>query len=204
VNNTDLEKALQKAKVPEPRPGFWDELPGNVQRAIDRGEAADRRKEAVAAPGIFELLLRKAAVPLAFAVICVMIGFRWGANSRKPEVQPSELAEARACWREVAALFPNQLEAIVFDQQGSSVVLSDKANQPSSPPIYLKLCDDTGCKRFITFSGQQIKVNGESFEVLVGRDGEVLLVGDAKVWNSSNRASNLGGYKVVAIPLANS
>ena len=204
MNNTDLEKVLKKAKVPEPRPGFWDELPGSVQRAIDRGDFTRHTEESVAAPGIFEFIFRKAALPLAFAAICVTIGFLWGANSRKPEVQASELAEARACWREVAALFPNQLEAIVFDQQGSRVVLADKANQPSSPPIYLKLCDTKGCKRFITFSGQQIKVNGESFEVLVDRQGEVLLVGDAKVWKSSKDVSSFGSYKVVAFPLANS
>jgi hypothetical protein len=68
----------------------------------------------------------------------------------------------------------------------------------------LKLCDTKGCKRFITFSGQQIKVNGESFEVLVDRQGEVLLVGDAKVWKSSKDVSSFGSYKVVAFPLANS
>jgi hypothetical protein len=195
---------LKKARVPEPRPGFWDELPGDVQRAIERGEVAFRRDGSAAAPRILKLFLKKAGLPLAFAAICVMVGFFWGANARSLEVQASELTEASACWHEVAALFPNQLEAIIFDQQGSRVVLSDKANRPSSPPIYLKLCDEKGCKRFITFSGQQINVNGESFEVLVDREGEVLLVGDAKVWKSSNRTSNLGAYKVAAVPLANS
>jgi hypothetical protein len=196
---------LKQAKVPEPRRGFWDELPVKVQRAIDSGRGGVVRPEdAVAGLSFFEVLLRKAAVPLAFAAACLMIGFIWGANSRKSEVQPTELAEARACWREAAALFPNQLQAIVFDQQGSRVLLAEKPNQPSSPPIYLRLCDDQGCKRFITFSGQQIKVNGENFEVLVNCEGEVLLVGDAQVWKSSKRASNMGGFKVVALLLANS
>jgi hypothetical protein len=112
------------------------------------------------------------------------------------------LAEARACWREVTALFPNQLEAIVFDQQGSHVVLSERADQPIASPIYVKLCDGKQCKRFITFSGQQIKVNGESFDVLIDRQGEVLLVGDAKIWNSSRKTGALGSYKVFAKPLA--
>jgi hypothetical protein len=203
MNNTDLEKVLREAGVPEPRPGFWDGLPGNVQREINRLERSPQREEPVGKQSIFAALLRKAALPLAFAAACIVFGFILGANSRSSQAPGAgELAEARACWREVTALFPNQLEAIVFDQQGSHVVLSERADQPIASPIYVKLCDGKQCKRFITFSGQQIKVNGESFDVLIDRQGEVLLVGDAKIWNSSRKTGALGSYKVFAKPLA--
>jgi hypothetical protein len=204
MNNADLNNVLKKAQVPEPRPEFWDELPMNVQRAIDRGEpcAESRARAPAGRPGLSAWLWKK-AMPLGFAAIGLALGLIWGVRSRHGEaVQNNELAEARACWREAAALFPNQLQAIVFDQQGSRLVVSELANQPFSPPIYLSLCDGKRCNRFITFSGQLIKVNGESFEVLIDRQGEVLLVGDAKVWKNSKDASNLGAYKVFARPLA--
>jgi hypothetical protein len=68
MNDTDLEKVLKQANVPEPRRGFWDELPVKVQRAIDSGRGGVVRPEdAVAGLSFFEVLLRKAAVPLAFA-----------------------------------------------------------------------------------------------------------------------------------------
>jgi hypothetical protein len=204
MNNTELHKVLQKAKVPEPRPGFWDDLPQNVQRHIHRGETASTRSSIAERPAFIALLLRRAAVPLAFAAVCIMVGFIWGFNSHKSEAfNPAELAEARACWREVAALFPNQLQAIVFDPQGSRLLLSEHANPPGSAPIFLKLCDGKGCRRFVTFSGQQIKMNGESFEVLIDHSGEILLIGDAKVWTGSKNAT-FGTYKVFARPLVNS
>lgn len=203
MNNTELDKVLNKAKVPEPRPGFWDDLPANVQREINRLDPSPSC-EKPARPNI-GLFLRKAALPLAFATACIVFGFVLGANSRSTKsLQATELAEARKLWREVAGLFPNQLEAIVFDQQGSHVVLSERADQPIASPIYLKLCDGKQCNRFITFSGQQIKVNGESFEVLIDRNGAVLLVGDAKIWNSARQAGEFGAYKVFAKPLADS
>jgi len=203
MNNTEFDKVLQKAKVPEPRPGFWDDLPRNVQQQIDRGETQSA-SQVEQHPSFIALALRRAAVPLAFAAVCVMAGFIWGFNSRKADAfDAAELAEARACWREVATLFPNQLAAIVFDQQGSRLVLSEHATPPGSAPIFLKMCDGKGCRRFVTFSGQQIKMNGESFEVLIDRSGDVLLIGDAKVWTSS-KVATFGAYKVFARSLVNS
>jgi hypothetical protein len=205
MNNTELDKVLKKAQVPEPRPGFWDEMPTNVLRAITQSETIVGPREFVQGNGFLPFLFRKASLPLAFAAVCVLLGFFGGAHSRHTtEFSPAELAEARACWREVATLFPNQLQAIVFDQQGSRLVLSEQTNPQGSAPIFVKVCDGTNCERFITFSGQQIKMNGESFEVLIDRRGEVLLVGESNVWTSAKSAPAFGSYKVFARALANS
>src|SRR2546421_6861181 len=114
------------------------DLRGNIHCPINRVALLNRAKKAVGAQTVVGLVLKR-ALPLALAAVCVMLGFIWGANSRKGDtLQRSELTEARACWREVAALFPNQLQAIVFDQRGTHLVLSEKANQGLSAPIYLK------------------------------------------------------------------
>jgi hypothetical protein len=203
MNNGDLNRLLRNAEVPEPRPGFWDELPSDVQRGVARGLPM---REAEAERRTFQLIrfLLKRAMPLSLATVCVILGFIWGAQWRKSNVAAAELAEARACWREAAALFPNQLQTIVFDQQGSRIVLSEHADRPVFAPVFVKLCRGKSCERFITFSGQQIKVGAESFEVLVGRGGEVLLVGRAKVWSSATHTADFGRYKVTARPLADS
>jgi hypothetical protein len=202
MNNDELDKMIKSAPIPDARGDFWAELPTNVQRGLNRVSGSTARAGSeFGGPRFFW----KWAAPLAFAAVCVAVGFFWGARARKVErVGTSELAEARACWREASALFPNQLEAIVFGQRGPQMMLSDKPDQPVSAPIFLKVCDGKTCRRIVTFSGQQIEVNGESFEVLIDLKGEVILVGDAKVWKSSGDSSDLGPLKVFARLLANS
>ncbi len=202
MNNAELDKTLRRAKVPDPRAGYWDDLPANVQREIARGASTARGEVAGRRFDAIRLVLRR-AVPLTLAAACLMVGFFWGAHWRKGRAANAvEIAEARACWREAAALFPNQLQAIEFDQQGSRLVLSEQANRPIFPPVFVRLCDGKRCQGFVTFSGQQISVNGESFEVLIDRKGEILLAGNASVWNSATDTASFGRYKVMARPLA--
>jgi hypothetical protein len=81
------------------------------------------------------------------------------------------------------------------------MVLADRPNVPASPPVYVKICGPKGCQRFVTFSGQQIRVNGDVFEVLVDRQGDVLLVGAQWVWSSSEPAVKSSRYRIEARPL---
>jgi|SRR5688572_6122464 len=203
MNNADLNGILRNAKVPEPRPRFWEELPSDVQRGVARGLPAPEGEVERRTFQSLRFLLKK-AVPLSLAAACVMLGFLWGAQWRRSKVAAVELAEARACWREASALFPNQLQAIVFDQQGSRIILSEQADQRVFAPVFVKLCRGKSCERFITFSGQQIRAGGESFEVLVDRAGEVLLVGRAKVWSSATDTADFGRYKVITKSLEDS
>jgi hypothetical protein len=98
-------------------------------------------------------------------------------------------------------LFPNQLQALVLDAAGAHLVLAEQADVPASPPLYVKITGPKGAQRFVTFSGQRIRVNGDSFEVLVGRQGEVLLVGKQSVWSSSEPGVKAGPYRIEARPL---
>jgi hypothetical protein len=134
--------------------------------------------------------------------VCVLLGFAlgfWqGYHSALPEPQ---LAQARKCFQEIEGLFPNQVRAIVFDQQHSRLVLSEQADVPTSPPLYVKICGPHGCVSYVTFSGQQIRVNGDVFEVLVDRQGGVLLVGRDMVWSSDRAQARSGPYRIEAKPL---
>jgi hypothetical protein len=147
----------------------------------------------------FRFLLSKPAVALGVAVACLALGFVLGSwRGQYSPGKDAQLAEARKYFHELEALFPNQLQAIVFDQQGTHLVLAQEANLPASPPLYLKICGPKGCQRFVTFSGQQIRVNGDVCDVLVDHRGNVLVVGQETLWSDAKAATRRGPYQIEA------
>lgn len=143
--------------------------------------------------------VRKPAFALGVAAACLALGFVFGLwrAQRSPGSDP-QFAEARKYFQEIQALFPHQLQAIVFDQQGAHLVLARKADVPASPPLYLKICGPGGCQRFVTFSGQEIRINGEVCEVLSDHEGNVLVVGRQSLWASTPTGARSGQYQVEA------
>ena len=113
----------------------------------------------------------------------------------------SELVAARKYFQEIETLFPGQVQAIVFDQQGSHLVLAEHSNVPADSPLYLKICGPKGCQNYVTFSGQQIHFNGETCEVLLDRHGNVLLVGPQWVLSTAGAPTKHARYQVAARPL---
>jgi len=120
------------------------------------------------------------------AITCLLLMLRPGS---KADPKSSQSASVEQIYREVATLFPNQVRAIVFEQAGTRLVIADEANVPSSPPYYLKICLPRGCQSVVTFSGQVIHVGGESFEVLANAQGQVMLVGNDRVWSGNTPGS---------------
>jgi hypothetical protein len=136
---------------------------------------------------------------LGLAAACVVVAFVFGFWRGRESAAPEDrLAHARKYLHEVEALFPNQVQAIVFDKEGTHLVLADRPDVPASPALYLKICAPSECRQFITFSGQQIKVNGEACDVLLSHGGEVLLVGRRMVWSSSDPLGKHSGYRIEA------
>ncbi len=97
-----------------------------------------------------------------------------------------QLADVRKCYKELEDLFPHQLSAIVFDQHGPHLLLAPKPDVSSEAPLYVKICGPEGCESYVTFSGQQVPVNGENCEVLSNGNGQVMLVGNHGVWTSED------------------
>jgi hypothetical protein len=211
MNNPELERILKSAPVPERTGGYWEQFPKSVLGEIHRRETCPTPQRS-AAPRLRELpnllrtwasvLLSRPALLIGAAAACVLFGFflgvRQGAHSAAGDPQ---FAEARKCFSEIATLFPNQVQALVLDAAGAHLVLAEQADVPSSPPLYVKITGPKGSQRFVTFSGQRIRVNGDSFEVLVDRQGEVLLVGRQSVWSSSEPGVKAGPYRIEARPL---
>jgi hypothetical protein len=81
-------------------------------------------------------------------------------------------------YEELTKLFPEQINAIVKDELGIHILLWDSP-QPSlsSAPLFVRACKATGCKVFITFSGNRLPVNGDNWDFLTDRNGMVLVAG---------------------------
>jgi len=209
MNNKELDQILKSARVPERPAEYWERFPRQVTtRARDLERAEGRAGERAQEPDLrsafgagFCGLRWKPALAVGLAFTCIVFGFILGLWRGRSSGTDPQLAELGKYFREIAALFPNQLEAIVFDEAGAHMVLADRPNVPVSPPMYVKICGPKGCQRFVTFSGQQIRVNGDVFEVLVDRQGDVLLVGAQWVWSSSEPAGKTSPYRIEARPL---
>jgi hypothetical protein len=210
MNDSELNEILKRATVPERKAEYWEQFPHRVTAELDRHSQTapiHRRTEASRAwswPAAFRFLGAKAAFAVGVAAICLLLGFfigLWG-GQRSTSNDP-QLAAARKYFNEIEALFPNQVRAIVFDQQGTHLVLAQEPNLPASPPLYLKICGPKGCQRFVTFSGQQIRVNGEVCDVLADGRDDVLVVGRKLFWFGSRAGIKSGQYQIEARALDN-
>jgi len=173
MNDHELNQLLRSAPLP-PRPGsYWERFPEKVLLAIRH------RPERSASPG------RSVAgfAVLGLAAACLAVGvFVQFSGSHAPPGPGAELAAARKFFSEVEALFPHQVQAIVFDSQGPHLLLAARADVASAAPLYLKLCTKNGCEEVVTFSGQEIPFGGQTCQVLAEADGQIMVVGDHAVW----------------------
>ncbi len=210
MNNKQLDELLKSARVPERAGEYWEKFPGRVMaklhwrvQKMEAGRRAEAQEHAWKSRSSGFRFVRVPAFGAVLALACIILGFVlgfWrGQHSLAPE--RAQLAEALKCYREIAGLFPNQIQSIVFDQKGAHLVLAEQPNVPVSTPLYVKICGPAGCQRFVTFSGQQIRVNGDTFDVLVDRQGDVMVVGEQWVWSSSEPLQSVDGYRIEARPL---
>lgn len=203
MNNTELNRLLKSTSVPEPPQDYWEQFPGRVTDEVRRRRARKPMLDSAPASWSAAVLYRfrwalGTAVTAALVLVAVLIVYSRG----KPGAAgPDAFAEAQKCFREIEPLFPNQIKAIVFDQQGAQLVLADTATVPVSTPVYIKISGPNRSRQFVTFSGQQIPVNGDVCDVLVDHQGNILLVGRQLVWSSSKPAVKPGPYQIEARPL---
>ena len=86
----------------------------------------------------------------------------------------------------------------MFEESGPRLVLSEKPDVPASPPVFVRICAKTGCRSFITFSGQRVRMNGDEFEILADAQGGVIVVGGQAVWSSAGARSTRLPYRIQA------
>jgi hypothetical protein len=193
MNNQDLDQLLKSAAPPDCPPEFWEQLPKRITARIHW--QSQRKVSTLNSPRRFDRVGLALSGAVVVAVLVVLFLWQSGSTTRDAGGQ---LARAEKCYWEVESLFPRQVQAIILDEHGPRLVLADQADVPVSPPLYLRICGPRGCQEVVTFSGQQIRVNGDDCDVLVDAAGHVLLVGSKLVWSSASRSPVAGPYQIEA------
>lgn len=186
MDEFNLDELLKSASVPEHSEGYWQSFPRRVTDHLTKGTSADIVLPS-RAPWFLGLGL--AALCLVVGVICTRT---WIKN--RP-VRPENLVRL---YREVTTVFPNRVRAIVIDDDGVSLDLSEKGDVPNSPPLRVQVCQSRQCRTYITFSGQQIRVGADRFDVFSDGLGHVLVVGRTLVWTSEKPTLQTGDYHIDA------
>jgi len=188
MKDHELDELLKSASVPERSNGYWQDFPRNITVKARRHAPIRQKNQA----WVWWL------APISVGCAIAMVVFFHRTAVLRPLPADEQLAAARKCFRELEALFPHQLQAIVLDHNGPRMVLADAPSVPDSPPFYLRICGPKACESFVTFSGQQIEVRGEKCEVLADDNGRIFLAGQHHVWSERDSTSAL---RIEAMPL---
>lgn len=177
MNNSELNRILKAAKAPERREEFWARFPRRVTARLHWKPALKPSS------GRFWRL----AWALSAVTACLVIGFMAG-HWRGHEEAAAEngLLQNAKMIQETFAMFPHRVKAIVQDQHGINLVLSDKEDVPHSTPLWIKICDGKNCAAMVTFSGQEIKLGSKELTVLTDVDGKIILAGENFLWSNGD------------------
>jgi hypothetical protein len=178
MKKPELDALLKKARLPEISEESLAMFPRRIVARLPHGDLPVRpaRNFSPRLAWAFGLVL---VIVAAFA-----IGHWSGRMETKAIVENDSLASLKLI-HETLALFPNRVRAIVQDEHGLNLVLSDAADVPASAPLYVRISDGQHSTSLVTFSGQEIQVAGQKITVLADARGGIILEGKQFVWSSS-------------------
>jgi hypothetical protein len=194
MHKSELDSILKKARLPQPPKEFWEEFPQQIVRGLNQARTKSYHTERNWFPRL--------AWGFATA-ICILAAFAIGHWRGRVETETSRdvLANAKVV-DETLAMFPNRVRAIIQDEHGLQLVLSDQPNVPMSTPLWVKICDGKQCSSLVTFSGQELAIAGQKITVLSDAQGGIILEGNQFVWSSSARNFASGNLKIEAKSLS--
>lgn len=197
MNDGELDRLLKSATEPGRPAEYWKDFPGKV---ASRLAGRPRSQSAEGPAGSSKAAWGWFAFGAGMATACFVLVFAFQGSRERTggDFAAADLAVMRKYLQEVEALFPNQVQAVVFEKNGPRLVIADRAEVPTMMPVYVRVCTANGCQAFLTFSGQQIRLNGEMVDVLVNARGNVLLVGSKLSWTSGESNSRIGPMRIVA------
>lgn len=199
MNDSNLDKKLKAAQVPPLEAGYVEDFPRSVMARIRSTSQPARRPE-------YKWMPRLAwGGGIVFA--CLLIGFVLGERQARMEKETVAVADPLAdvkMVRETLTLFPHQVRAIIRDEHGLQLVISEKPDVPASSPLYVRICNGNQCASFVSFSGQQVEIAGQTVTVLSDAQGGVILVGNDFAWSSREPGSTSGNLKIEASRLDDS
>jgi hypothetical protein len=181
MNHAELEAILNKARPPERSEEFFETFPQKVAMQLNRVRTQSPRVERHRFPRLAWALASAICVLVAF-----VIGY-WRAPTGTETISSKEVLTNAKFISETLAMFPNRVRAIMQDEHGLSLILSDSNNVPASAPLYVRVCDGKQCASVVTFSGQEIQIAGQRLLVLSDAQGGIILEGNRFVWSSGGK-----------------
>lgn len=179
MNDSELNRILKAARVPERAKEFWAQFPGRVISRLHWKTAAAAPER----PGV--RWFPRLAWSLTALAACLVIGFLLGHwRGHSDALAENGLLQNEKVIKEMLAMFPNRVRAVVQDDHGLHLVLSDKNEIPASTPLWVKICDGRHCAAMVTFSGQQIQIGHQDVTVLADPEGKIILAGDSFLWSN--------------------
>ncbi len=188
MNKFDLNATLKSAQTPAGSAEYWNDIRREVRAQLRRPFTASSRNQ----PRWFPRLAWSFAMAAACLAVALAMGHWRGGTLAPDALQSTKLI------RETMAMFPNRVRAIVSDERGLSLVLSEHADLPASTPIYVRICDGRHCASFVTFSGQEIQAGGQTVTVLADGRGGIILTGSEFVWSNTEQNRAGGRLKIKA------
>jgi hypothetical protein len=190
MHKSELDSILKKARLPQPPKEFWEEFPQQIVRGLNQARTKSYHTERNWFPRL--------AWGFATA-ICILAAFAIGhwRGHRETQASTDVLADAKLV-HETLAMFPNQVRAIMEDERGLNLVLSENKNVPLSMPLYVRVCDGKRCVSVVTFSGQEVQIAGQKMTVLSDAQGGIILVGNDFAWSSREPAYAKNNLKIQA------
>jgi hypothetical protein len=194
MKKPELESILKKARLPEIPEESLAMFPRRIVARLKRNDPPVR------AARNFLPRLTWAFGLAACVVIAFSIG-HWQGHMEMETIPAKDSLASIKLIRETLAMFPNRVRAIVQDERGINLVLSDTDDVPVSPPLYVRICDGEHCSSLVTFSGQEVQIAGQKVTVLADARGGIILTGDQFVWSNTERTYASNHLKIEAKPL---
>jgi hypothetical protein len=188
MNDSELDQKLKAARGPALEPDYAEDFPRLVLTNLRPGPKHPIQTKRPWLPRL----------AWGFAtMVCILIAFAAGHRHGRMEAGRDVLADSKVV-EETLAMFPNRVRAIVQDEQGLNLVLSDQDNVPASNPIYVRICDGQHCSSLVTFSGQEIQIAGQKISVLSDAHGGIILEGNKFVWSNLPGTPARPAFKIQA------
>jgi hypothetical protein len=177
MKKSELESILKRARLPEISEESSEMFPRQIVARLQRNDSPARATRQLSLRLTWALGLA-ACIVLAFA-----FGYWTGRKEHGTILAPDSLASLKLI-RETLTRFPNRVRAIVEDEHGLNLILSDKADVPASTPIYVRIWDGKHYSSLVTFSGQEVQIAGQQVTVLSQGDGGIILEGSKLFWST--------------------
>jgi hypothetical protein len=176
MDDSELDKKLKAAREPALDADYQEAFPRLVLAGVGTAPRRQNPPERAWLPRLAWGLATAACLVVAFAA------GHWSGRTERATATDA-LADAKLV-HETLAMFPNRVRAIVQDERGLNLVLSDRADVPASTPIYVRICEGGRCASLVTFSGQEIQIAGQKLTVLSQADGGIILEGNKFLWST--------------------